>query len=328
MFSTLTLTGHNIPNAIMLTRAEDLPSHQFDHHKAVYHSKPTWHPSRLPENAGHLSLKLTERISWGRSAVTYAVEVVSTTSQESGVTVSNLLSLKQELCVKVARPNRCRTLAREAWVYNKLRCRKSGREGWSYDQVPQADRLQGVIAPHFYGFFVADQVSFPPWTSEDFQIDRRQATADDMTRDDPLDDDLLGSSGGKDHSIWRNWRPDPFIPMLAVIVMSRGGETCKYADGLDTSTQEDIFAILSDLSLASIVHGDLRPANIVRAPASTVLCERHNRIHKWNVIDFSSAVIDGYDVEQAEIKGTSHYKAKKALCGLQEMSFGEHIWYA
>ncbi|EIW83331.1 hypothetical protein CONPUDRAFT_121844 [Coniophora puteana RWD-64-598 SS2] len=329
MFSTLTLTGHNIPEALTLSRAEDFPSHQFDHLKGVYHSKPTWRPSWFPKDAGHLSLTLTDNLSGGRSAVTYAVEVVATNSQEGGITASNPLPLDQELCIKVARPNRCRTLAREAWIYDKLRCRKPGREGWSYDQVPQSDRLQGVIAPHFYGFFVADQVSFPPWATEDFELDRRWAATVDVTRDDRLlDDKLTGSSGGKDCSVWNDWRPDPSVPMLAIIVMSRGGETCKHVDGMDTSTEKDILEILSDLSLASIVHGDLRPANIVRAPVSTALCERHNRIHKWNIIDFSSADIDDYDVEEAEIKGTGHYKAKRALCNLQQRSFGEHIWYA
>jgi len=53
--------------------------------------------------------------------------------------------------------------------------------------------------------------------------------------------------------------------------MARGGSTYTYDDHSNEATREDVLEILDDLSDALVVHGVLRPANLVRAPASTVL---------------------------------------------------------
>ena len=50
--------------------------------------------------------------------------------------------------------------------------------------------------------------------------------------------------------------------------------------------------LLDDLALTFIVHADLRPANIVRAPADSQWCQRHDRVHEWNLIDFAWASVD------------------------------------
>ncbi|EIW78718.1 hypothetical protein CONPUDRAFT_108718 [Coniophora puteana RWD-64-598 SS2] len=340
MFSTLTITSDDIPQAITLTRTEDFPSHKFDYKKSKYHSKPTWQSSWYPQSAGHLSLRLTERISGGRSAVTYAAEIVSgnTNAVVSGVTASHPIPSEPELCVKVARLNCCRTLAREAWIYDKLRRRARGRDTWLYDQLPPDDKLQGIIAPHFYGLFTAETLpgQFSPWSTEDFKFetawdDNILSDEDEMSDDFLPDDNTMYPEhswynhgvGGRELSEWCHWRPDPAAPVLAVIVMSRGGPTYTFEDHMDPATQDDIHAILDDLSLASLVHGDLRPANIVRAPASTMPCERHKCIHKWNVIDFSRALVDDYDPENAEIPQTNEWCAKRMVHNLQNYSYSK-----
>ncbi|EIW83340.1 hypothetical protein CONPUDRAFT_51659 [Coniophora puteana RWD-64-598 SS2] len=277
MFSTLTIAGGKITKLTTLTGSKDFPPHQFHIGEGEYLAMPKWCSSKCPRGAGHLSLRVGKRISGGGSGVAYEAEVLVAGSGavESNVAVSNPSPLEQQLCIKVARPNRCRTLAREAWMYRRLRS------------------LRGVIAPQFYGFFTAElsetQSPFPP--SEDLV----HLEEDDLTRDEFLpDDEPLDALGGRDRSKWCKWRPKPDAPMLAVIVMSRGGATYSQKDHWDL---EDVRAVLDDLSRASILHGDLRPANIVRAPASTIPCDVYRCIHKWNVIDFARARALDVDVD-------------------------------
>ena len=59
--------------------------------------------------------------------------------------------------------------------------------------------------------------------------------------------------------------------------------------------RHEIYEILDDLSNAYILHCDLRPVNIVRAPKSTEVCEQHKRVHKWNLIDFAWSTVDERD---------------------------------
>ena len=50
--------------------------------------------------------------------------------------------------------------------------------------------------------------------------------------------------------------------------------------------------LLDDLSRTFIIHDDLRPANIMRAPADSHWCRRHCRVHEWNLVDFAWAGVD------------------------------------
>ncbi|EIW83337.1 hypothetical protein CONPUDRAFT_164300 [Coniophora puteana RWD-64-598 SS2] len=326
MFSTLTITGVDIPSAITLSREEDFPSHQFQFRVGECKRKPTWRSSQVPEGTGHLSLRLGERISRGRSAVTYTVEVISSESGVAGAAPTRPLPVDQQLCIKVARSNRCRTLAREAWFYNQLRDRTPWRKPREPDQAVADDekQLQGVIAPRFYGFFAAPispgLASFPPWSSQDFELMHAPDVGFGTVADDPDHDDRLPADGplpelrslngvqclgGKECSKWDQWSPDPNAPLLTVIVMARGGSTYTYDDHLDETIAEDVREILDDLSEALILHGDLRPANLVRAPTSTVLCKRHQRIHQWNLIDFAWSLRDDYgNLKQKRKDGT------------------------
>ncbi|KAH9930945.1 uncharacterized protein B0H18DRAFT_1083677 [Fomitopsis serialis] len=238
MFSTLTLTvGTHIPEAVALSREEAFPAPQSDFYSNKILNRPDWCAAEVPKNGGHLSLQLRERIGGGRGAVVYAAEI--------------------------ARPNRCRTLAREAWIYERL---------------PEDDIL-------------------------DASSERRRS--DDTSRDDPLRDDMRGCDdsppGGRELSSWCDWRPDPEAPLLAVLVMARGGR--KYTldeDDFDPRTEAEVNQILDDLSSAYIMHQDLRPANLIRAPAATQKCPTHKRVHKWNIIDFGWSSVDEHDGNDVE----------------------------
>ncbi|KAH9928835.1 uncharacterized protein B0H18DRAFT_874379 [Fomitopsis serialis] len=311
MFSTLTLTGDAIPKPITLSRQEDFPACQFDADAGKFRTRPDWQPSSSPHNhAGHLFLRLGNCIGGGRSAVVYDAEILTTSASKEGYIP---LPSEEKLCVKIARPNRCRTLAREAWVCDQLRSR---------------DRLQGVIAPRTYGFFAVElsrqqPPTFPPWNTEDFELDLREDDPeDDPLRDDPLPGDRLidvydEGPGGRELSSWCHWRPDPDAPLLAVIVMSRGGAVYTREDDADKATQEDVRAILDDLAASYLWHGDLRPNNLVRAPAGTELCKTHNRVHAWNIIDFAWTCVDD---------ANGDFKTKsRSIRELQRAGFG--TWY-
>lgn len=99
-----------------------------------YTSGPTG-SHRLVQPAEHThTLRLGERIgSGGRSAVVNAAEVPKLKNDAD----THPHPPKERLCVKIARPNRCRTLAREVRACEQLRWR---------------GRLQGVSAPRYHGF--------------------------------------------------------------------------------------------------------------------------------------------------------------------------------
>ncbi|KAH9930941.1 uncharacterized protein B0H18DRAFT_119547, partial [Fomitopsis serialis] len=239
---------------------------------------------------GHLTIELGERIGGGRSAVVYAATVVTATPREDGAPWTKD-PFKLELCVKVARPNRCRSLAREGWMYEQL----------------TENALQGVITPRCYGFFTAElareRAQFPLWSSDDFDLDRTPGDrkSDDPTCDDPLldddeeddADDANSTPGGRELSPWLDWRPRPDAPLLSVLVMARGGS--KYSvdeDEWDEEAQQDILQVLDDLALSYIVINDLRPPNIIHAPHDTRKCGRHKCVHKWNLVDFAWSIVD------------------------------------
>jgi len=161
------------------------------------------------------------------------------------------------------------------------------------------DGLRGVVSPQFYGLFTAAlsemQAPFPP------EEDLVRLKNDDLTLDEFLPDDagLIDGLGGRDGSKWCDWRPSPEVPMLAVLVMSRCGLAYTQMDHWDLSTQKDVCAVLDDLSRASVLYGDLRPPNLVRAPADATPCDLHQCVHKWNVIDFARAIAVEISVDAA-----------------------------
>ncbi|KAI0716718.1 hypothetical protein C8Q76DRAFT_725323 [Earliella scabrosa] len=283
-FSTVTLSGGHIPEPFILSRREAYPARQFNYLAAQYVQRSDWTPASLPQNGGHLHLELGERIGRGRSAVVYAAKVMPGADGDPPSSHPPL----QELCVKIARPNRCRTLAREAWVYEQL------AEG----------SFQGVMTPRCYGFFTANLSSNQPfslWSTEDYKyVNASDGADDDPTRDDTLPDDkplqaehINDPPGARELSPWVDWRPNPDAPLLAVLVMSRAGS--KYSldeDDRDESHRKDLIAVLDDLTWSYIIHHDLRPANIVRAPQDTQKCPKHKVVHKWNLIDFAWSVVD------------------------------------
>lgn len=230
-YSTLTLKVDPGSEPIRLSRHSSFPARQYDFKKTRFIPKSNWPATLTPLNGADLSLELGEFIGGGRSAVVYSVNVLATEPRgESNPPTVTLRS--PELCIKVARPNHCRTLAREAWVYERL------AEGVQ----------QGVNVPRCYGFFTTElrpeQLPFPLWLGEEYDegVTPEDIDSDDPTQDDSLPDDndpynQAGHSGPREHSSWVEWRPEATKPLLSVLVMARGGEIYTHEDHEDDSTR-------------------------------------------------------------------------------------------
>ncbi|EAU83810.1 protein kinase subdomain-containing protein PKL/ccin3 [Coprinopsis cinerea okayama7 len=110
-----------------------------------------WGPKDNSDFDGTLAIRLVERISEGRIGVTYAPQVVSATRRGSDVKST----LPPTLCLKFAKLEFSRSLAREAWFYEQL------------------ESLQGISVPLSFGFFASTakeqphfpDIEFKPWTN-------------------------------------------------------------------------------------------------------------------------------------------------------------------
>ncbi|KZV82126.1 hypothetical protein EXIGLDRAFT_778945, partial [Exidia glandulosa HHB12029] len=102
---------------------------------------PTRPPSSLPAPGSlALNLELGEYIGSGRSGIVFAVD---TTGTHGGL---------PPLVLKIARQERCQSVAREAWFYEELEC------------------LQGVVLPRCYGCFrlnLQDGQTVPAWSAHE-----------------------------------------------------------------------------------------------------------------------------------------------------------------
>ena len=58
--------------------------------------------------------------------------------------------------------------------------------------------------------------------------------------------------------------------------------------------------LLDDVSVAHVLHNDLRPVNIIRAPKNAERCKQHKHVHKWNLVDFAWSLVDHYDHDDRE----------------------------
>lgn len=102
----------------------------------------------------HADLEITEQLSEGRIGMVFAARLVSLRRSVHDETVlAHSLPLPSQFCVKLAKPEYIRSLAREAWFYEQL----SKEEGYA-----------GAITPVCFGFFtcsLASDVQLDTWSS-------------------------------------------------------------------------------------------------------------------------------------------------------------------
>jgi len=89
-----------------------------------------WGSLPMELDGGDIQLELLDLVSERASSVVYSARVLLGPSHE--------LNLLTEICVKIARPTRYRSLPRDAWFYEQL----DREEGYS-----------GVVVPRCFGFF-------------------------------------------------------------------------------------------------------------------------------------------------------------------------------
>jgi len=119
------------PNATAtIARSPTLPAPRTSSEYYFLPNLSGWGSEPVELDGGETHLELLDLVSEGASSVVYSARVLPGPSHE--------LNLLTEICVKIARPTRCRSLARDAWFYEQL----DREEGYS-----------GVVVPRCFGFF-------------------------------------------------------------------------------------------------------------------------------------------------------------------------------
>ncbi|KAK0458049.1 uncharacterized protein EV420DRAFT_1309197 [Desarmillaria tabescens] len=295
-FSSLSVHGLGYsgdnPAKITFSRSQSFPAPRYVRSYVPLPRIESWAPLSLPNNGGHLEIELTNKISEGRVGLVYSARVIHDTTH------SDL----PELCVKVVKAEYGRTLAREAWFY---------------EQLALEPGCEGVISPRCFGFFTIplkdcfDANGRPvspiePWEnielhspksnyddtdeSDDEEITDEQGASDWWLPDDPsyLDKYFKDDDGWKSGSPWNEWRASPSDPLICVLVLEKLGEAFSSPKKQEEEELNDIRDVVHDLGSIGIMHKDLRYNNIVRATTDAI-CPRHQRPHRWRLIDFDMA---------------------------------------
>ncbi|KAA1470253.1 hypothetical protein DENSPDRAFT_928732 [Dentipellis sp. KUC8613] len=217
----------------------------------------------------NLSCRLGKRIATGEASVVYTLELDDAV-QASTVHIPPLV-------VKIARPNRTASLAREAWFYEDMEC------------------LQGVAVARCYGWFEAELPRNSPahaWKAK--HVPRE---------DEELDVGGLENerSNGAPHGMLedRCWRPNH----LSILLMERLGERIPPLDQPMTAQMKaDIESLFEDIAHLGIdVRSGLRYENILLAPTTPLglpglPSPYTNRTHTLRLVNFDQAFKSGLDV--------------------------------
>ncbi|TFY70823.1 hypothetical protein EVG20_g2169 [Dentipellis fragilis] len=227
-------------------------------------------PSQLPAPGNlNLSCRLGKRIAIGEASVLYTLEL-DDAMQASMVHIPPLM-------VKIARPNRTASLAREAWFYEEMEC------------------LQGVAVARCYGWFEAE-------------IPRNSLPHTWKTKHVPRVDEELDVGGlenersnGAPHEMLedRCWRPNH----LSILLMERLGERIPPLDQpMSMDMKADIESIFEDVAHLGIdVRSGLRYENILLAPTTppglpSLPSPYTNRTHAFRLVNFDQAFKSGFNV--------------------------------
>ncbi|KAG5639993.1 hypothetical protein DXG03_001894, partial [Asterophora parasitica] len=235
----------------------------------------TWAARPVLLDGSSLDVSLTGLIGEGRIGMTYSARVNSA-RDASGLDVTN--SVPKEICLKFAKPPYVRSLAREAWFYEQLH------------------KWQGISTAKCFGFFTATPVtqnataaSVVPWKES------KKVPQDNLPDEAP---DPLGlysdEHGFHTNSPWKTWEHSAASPLLAVLVLEKLGahyfmpdkEPPQRVEGLRNALR----AMVDDITQEGVYHNDITAFNILRVPEEArTLCPRHNRRHKWRLVDFDRA---------------------------------------
>lgn len=216
---------------------------------------------------------------------------------------NHLLRDLPPLCIKIANPTHSRSLAREAWFYERFE-----RAG-----------LSGILAPRCYSLFSAqlsskDSPDAPPLVVSipgyKYEREAEKAFARAHRRPAPLREDVVtrtydretleplprpelsayhldDPAGGYVNSPWATFMEQKDDPFLTVLVLEQLGERMTEEDYPNyTGDIEAFFEHLDDLAIR---HGDEKYRNLLRAPPTAqVHCDKHGRKHEWLFVDWEA----------------------------------------
>lgn len=227
MFSSLTLRNCAVsevdetPFPITLKASVTFPSSRWTN--GGYEIEPTvtsW-AARPLTDSGHLDLTVDTKVAEGGIGFVYTSRINSgVDSSGQDILTEWPAVLPHELCVKIAKPQRCRSLAREAWFYEQL------------------SEVQGIATARCYGFYTvtfgesttgeASGLSVRPWKELNRHPHRIPPDDEDTLSSDYLADDAglplyTDEHGFKQNSPWNKWRPSGKEPLLAVLVLEKLG---------------------------------------------------------------------------------------------------------
>ncbi|KAG5641201.1 hypothetical protein DXG03_005772 [Asterophora parasitica] len=271
----------------------------------------TWAARPILLDGSSLDVSLTGLIGEGRIGMTYSARVNSA-RDATGLDVTD--SVPKEICLKFAKPPYVRSLAREAWFYEQL-------HKW---QGISTAKCFGFFSATPDGTLAECVV---PW-KESKKVPRRRYNPDDGSVYQPPMKDFLPDEapdplglysdehGFHRDSPWKTWEHSAESPLLAVLALEKLGShyfmpdeepperleslryVCLQTLSIVTSAnypdigsiRNSLRSMVDDIAQEGIHHNDITAFNILGVPEeSLTLCPRHNRRHKWRLVDFDRA---------------------------------------
>ncbi|KAH6901928.1 hypothetical protein BKA70DRAFT_1435527 [Coprinopsis sp. MPI-PUGE-AT-0042] len=237
------------------------------------------------------------RLGHGRSAIVFSLDIIDVTGpnaasqttavpEQLGPDNESAMSIKTSLprlSLKVAKPAYARSLAREAWFYERL----------------DLAGMLNVVTPRHYGLFHCANLSQIHGNLR-LNIPGYDSLVEHHFSDHPEGKTFLPEETGSftcvddefsshKSSPWYTERETKGKPCATVLLMEELGEVMTDSDfENDEQELEDIY---DDLCDAKVLHGDMRFPNLLKASPDAAECPTHHRPHRWFWVDWEDALI-------------------------------------
>ncbi|RDB26242.1 hypothetical protein Hypma_006336 [Hypsizygus marmoreus] len=290
-------SGSEIP--LELSRSISFPANRKTYcRKTPCDERDGWASLPLPLQGLHLELELGDLVAEGRTSVVYGARMIHVLENPNGPTITGFpVQALPSLCIKLAKPTFCRSLAREAWFYERL---------------PEDQNYQGFVIPRCYGLFtvplqplsisLGSDIKIIPWEMLGTRAPFEYPEGSEGWRyGDHLPDDFGWPDDGrrdKADSPWNEWRPSASLPVVSVLILERLGEVYSQKEFHENPrSMIDIADLIDDLSSAAISHDDLKYNNVLHATDQSFVCPRHQYAHAWRFVDFDRSARWGKNME-------------------------------